>query len=359
MKTASLSIAAGRAKPISITTLEEAREATKKTSKTAALVAVTDFADIDHLNIDTHGSCVDISNPKNDQESQAWPVTHKMYADLIALIRETHMQRQQLHRAEKSLTLQIKAMERRLSGQAKQIASTTRKLPDRDLIEGEASTLLPPMGAMPTPQPSCNEGQAFHDDQLHLAGVAYLATMPLHDARALLNKSRLKIERQLTKLAKQLPVWPWVESIHGFGALGLAQIVGEAGDLSNYANPAKVWKRMGLAVIGGIAQQRVSGAAALDHGYVAHRRAIMFCIGDSLLKKQNEYRELYLLRKEYEVAKANEAGLLIRGKKIGDPPRSDPNGVRTILCIHRRAQRYAEKRLLRDLWRVWRDAVNA
>jgi hypothetical protein len=44
------------------------------------------------------------------------------------------------------------------------------------------------------------------------------------------------IERQSTKameaLAKTLPVWSWAETVRGFGAVSLATIVAEAGDLS-------------------------------------------------------------------------------------------------------------------------------
>lgn len=135
------------------------------------------------------------------------------------------------------------------------------------------------------------------------------------------------------KLAKQLPVWPWWKSVNGLGALGLAQIVGESGDLSNYANPGKLWKRLGLAVIDGKSQRRVSGAAALEHGYSPRRRSVMYCIGDSAIKKQSPYRDLYLERKEYEKAKVPDL---------------------TPMHHHRRAQRYMEKRILKHLWQRWR-----
>lgn len=239
--------------------------------------------------------------------------THHHGAHIIAQIRETHRQRQDLHRAEKSLTLQIKAVERRLSG-AEDRVSPKLNLP-RDLTG--------------------DEGQDTSENQDRPADIAYFATLPLREAREVIKPQRTKLERQMAKLAKQLPIWPWVEAINGFGAIGLAQIVGEAGDLSNYANPGKLWKRMGLAVINGKSQRRVAGAEALEHGYSPVRRSIMYCIGDSMIKKQNAYRELYLSRKEYEAEKV-------------------PDGTK--LLWHRRAQRYMEKRLLRDLWRAWRDS---
>lgn len=168
--------------------------------------------------------------------------------------------------------------------------------------------------------------------------VAALAVGAHLAARKVLTKDLSVIERKITKMAKELHVAPFVEATNGFGWIGLAQIVGEAGDLSNYANPGKVWKRFGLAPHAGRApsEWRKKGGLKAEEweaiGYSPKRRSLIFVIGDSLLKKQGPYRELYLKRKEYEQAKAPEL---------------------TKMAWHRRAQRYMEKRLLRDLWRAW------
>jgi hypothetical protein len=94
---------------------------------------------------------------------------------------------------------------------------------------------------------------------------------------------------------------------------------------------------MGVGLVDGQRQRRTTDAdLAVRMGYNAERRSVLYCIGDSLLKKQNPYRELYLQRKAYEQEKA-------------------PDGTK--MLWHRRAQRYMEKRLLRDLWRAWRDTL--
>jgi hypothetical protein len=155
-----------------------------------------------------------------------------------------------------------------------------------------------------------------------------------------------KIEKQavkeMTRLAETLPAWSaFGVNVRGFGAASLAVIVAEAGDLSLYANPGKLWKRMGLAVVGDVRQGGLSkGASAEDwiaHGYNRQRRSRMWNIGDALIKgnRDGEYRALYLARKEYEIAR-------------------DPE-IKPIKA-HRRAQRYMEKRLLRNLWQAWRRA---
>jgi hypothetical protein len=66
-------------------------------------------------------------------------------------------------------------------------------------------------------------------------------------------KLREDDETRMTQLARSLPVYPWVESVRGAGAIGLATIVAEAGDLSNYSTPGKLWKRLGYAPFDGFA----------------------------------------------------------------------------------------------------------
>lgn len=144
----------------------------------------------------------------------------------------------------------------------------------------------------------------------------------------------------MEQLAVTLPVWPvFGEPIRGFGPASLAAIIAEAGDLSMYANPAKLWKRMGLAVMDGVRQGGLPKSASKEdwiaHGYNRERRSRMWNIGDAIIKgnREGEYRTLYLERKEFELARN---------------PEMKP------IKAHRRAQRYMEKRLLRNLWQAWR-----
>lgn len=140
--------------------------------------------------------------------------------------------------------------------------------------------------------------------------------------------------KQMVKLARKLPGHSFVAGVRGFGDRSFARIVGESGPLHRYANPAKLWKRLGLAVIGGERQRRYSDAemAAL-HGYNPRRRSVSWVAFDSLLKGQGlegPYRVLYDRAK---------AGYLERGW--------------TKMHSHRAAARYAEKKLLLHLWRAW------
>lgn len=167
----------------------------------------------------------------------------------------------------------------------------------------------------------------------------------------------------MERLAAQLPVWEaWGKGVRGFSVRGLAVIVGEAGDLANYPKKGHLWKRMCLAVMGdgdGLDDHRQGNPGTnagkadwIAEGYSKQRRSRMFVIGDSLIKTQGPYREVYLGRKVYEVARAEALGLTVApAAKIPDKRKAE---FRSDGHVHRRAQRYMEKRLLRDLWRAWR-----
>lgn len=243
---------------------------------------------------------------------------------VIDAIVEQWRQRQSWHRAEKSLTLQAKAICRRVVGGDKK---------DADALYNAI------MG----------KGEHVHE----AAGLA--ATQPILSARDTVEAARKGTEKKLTKLALQLPppVVEFCEQTRGLALPSLAAIVGEAGDLSNYSNPAKLWKRMGLAVMpDGGRERRVKGVDAIEHGYNAERRSVMWNIGEALLRAGGAYADLIRERKTIEVAKAEAEGLAVKPSaqiKAGEQARSNGH-------IHNRAKRYAEKRLLRDLWRVWRQS---
>lgn len=150
--------------------------------------------------------------------------------------------------------------------------------------------------------------------------------------------------KSMVKLVKQIPVCEWAERQRGFGLMNLARIIGETGDLSLYANPAKVWKRLGLAPVtkNGITRHPSSwkskgGLTAEEWsevGYCPRRRAIAFVVSECLLKGNGEgqYRSRY-----------NQAKTLFAAKHPEEKP---------IHC-HKHAMLLMVKMLIRDLWVVW------
>jgi hypothetical protein len=276
---------------------------------------------------------------------------------LLAEIRETHRQRQDLLRAELRLTNQIEAIHRRLTGLTKaQRAAAHRRGTGHTSVDAQRASAgaddagdpgLPDDQRTSVAREAGGEGGHTSSDArrsgVPLADLAErealadVWALPLADARALLVSHRKPLDKRLELLVKELPAWSWGGGVRGFGALSLAQIVGETGDLAGYANPAKVWKRMGLAVMpDGTRQRRVAGEGALEHGYSPQRRALMYVVAENLVKlnRDGPYRAYYLAEKERQREKL---------------PDASP------AHIDNRAKRHLAKRLLRDLWRAWRD----
>jgi hypothetical protein len=193
------------------------------------------------------------------------------------------------------------------------------------------------------------------------------------EARAPFEKIEKDCVKEMSMLAATLPVWQaFGKGVHGFGAVSLAVIVAEAGDLDGYDSDAKLWKRMGLAP----GQNRVPPnlskedrkQAWIDRGYNPLRRSRMFVVGESLVKAQvrqvkdedgkdtgerialGPYGEAYLRRKRDTQRTHPEWWQ----DKDGKPKLHEKTGRPTSEHGNKDAQRYMEKKLLRDLWRAWR-----
>lgn len=163
-----------------------------------------------------------------------------------------------------------------------------------------------------------------------------------------LQKTRDGIEKEMKRIVKRLPIWKdFAEGVRGLGDLGLAVIIAECGNLTNYSNPAKVWKRLGLAPVerNGVSMaasnwRKKGGLTAEDWiaiGYSPRRRAEIFaCVGDPLFRAQSvtvgPYRVAYDRRRQ-------------RTEK------THPDW--TAGHSHGDAIRIMTKELLRDLWCAW------
>lgn len=265
-------------------------------------------------------------------------------APIIIEIREQWRRRQAWHGAEKKLTQQAKDLCRRL-------------LEDGDKIEADVIY------------------KAATGDGAHpLASDAFAAMFPLVNARDDIEKQRLLVEARLRKISKQLPISSWVTSIYGATLNSLAAIIGECGDLSKYDNPAKLWKRLGLAPHDGksySAWRRSGGLSAEDWiaaGYSPRRRSAMWNVGGTLIGGMgkgprplvgediedradwSEYQKVFVQRLRHEAVRDPEAHAKppVLNKKTGE--------LRESFSAHAaaRAKRYVEKRFVLHLWQEWR-----
>lgn len=158
---------------------------------------------------------------------------------------------------------------------------------------------------------------------------------------------RTQVEKRMTKLAQTLPGYDFVKAIAGFGDKGFAILIGETGDLSNYATKERVWKRLGLAVIEGERQgRRTNAEEAAKHGYSPKRRSEIWTLADSLFKHQwrgakedapahpiGRYGEIYAARKAHTETRED-----------WTPAHRDND-----------ARRVMTKALVEDLWKAWRQ----
>lgn len=192
-------------------------------------------------------------------------------------------------------------------------------------------------------------GEGQGSDGTHTC-AAFSACIPIVVNSAVARKAwdglRDQAEKEMRRLVRDLPAYPWVQSVRGFGDLGFAIVCGETGDLTTYATKERVWKRLGLAVIDGVRQQRRSNAEeAAAHGYSPKRRAEVWTVADSMFRAQwrgarddapahalGPYGEVYARRKAQTSA----------SESRGWTPKHIDNDARRIMT----------KRLIEDLWRV-------
>lgn len=199
-------------------------------------------------------------------------------------------------------------------------------------------------------------------------------------------------EKEMTKLAKQLPIHDWVcqRDQRGFGVLTLAKVIGECGDLNNYEAPGKLWRRMGCAPFESKGKmqmpstwRRTKGLSSEEWeecGYSPRRRALAYLIGTGLIKQNGRDSDAVIARKmeegiqpnliagpykmRYDLAKARAAELHPewifcnpcegsgKNNKGGTCDNCKGKGEVWMHC-HNHAMLLMSKLLLKELWIAW------
>lgn len=253
---------------------------------------------------------------------------------LVQQVSELWRRRQAWHRAEKSLTLQIKAFCRRLTGGDKDEAGILYKA----LTKETDHALLEP---------------------------ARLSTLPLFVAREAIETERARLEKYLRKLSLQLPGAAYCEATLGLTSMTMGMLIGECPGINSrgfldFDTPSRVWKRMGLAVMpDGQRQRAVSGAEAIEHGYNRTRRSVIWTIGDSLIKSKGPYRAVYDQCKAAELVRLAAKGVTVLPSAKITTKLKETGSYMSDGQVHKRAQRLTEKKLLVDLWVKFRDDAKA
>lgn len=286
-------------------------------------------------------------------------VPHPNVTALVAEIQNMHKLRQGMIRAKNRILLQGMACVRVAIHRPEDYENeaTKKALRDRaDDIYHEAAA---------------DKGHQFHS-----------RIEPYLMAAAPLDEAADDYKKRLEKLGAQLPVASWVKSVKGLGMASFATIVGEAGDIGTYRGPACLWKRMGVAVIGGKAQGKPGAGADAEtwiaHGYRAPRRSVSWNARQHLIMAQGRwrpmfgedvdanpvltpYQRMFAKRVRYETFKCphkRKDGTIILAED-GQPLRIKLAATgKESYSAHAiaRAMRYVEKAMLKHLYLNWRRA---
>lgn len=218
----------------------------------------------------------------------------------------------------------------------------------RTAINNRASRVV--AAAMNGKPPHADDVDVFEDVQFDLSVLAEM----IRPADA----AREAIEKRMKKLVRVLPAYAWVLDVRGLGDLGFAVIVGEAGDIGNYPNPAKLWKRLGLAPIekGGETRaastwRREKGLDGDDWtaaGYSPKRRAEIYAVvGQPLFRAQTGKVD----EETGEVLKEPGRYRVIYDQRRARTAETHPDWTKAHSNMD--GLRIMSKRLIVDLWSEW------
>ena len=265
------------------------------------------------------------------------------YQEIIGGIVELHRMRQGVIKAQKALVQQAQAQIRRCLVRASDLADAESKERARKLTANVYAEAVK---------------DPAHEH--HLRILPYLlAAEPVVDHRA-------NYEREMVRLAKKLPVYPWVKGVKGLGDISSATLVGEAGDIGKYRDHSALWKRLGLAVIAGRRQGDPGQAASKEdwivHAYNKQRRSVSYIAREHVIGGMGKWRPTFGEDvnanpdlTEYQRIFAERAR---REAVTLDLPVTESASGKESYKKHvsMRAHRYVEKRMVRDLYRAWRQA---
>lgn len=286
----------------------------------------------------------EITSPRQEPQSSL-PIPSSQI-DAITAINETWRMRQGLVKAMTKLSLQAQASIR--EGRSKEDAASLYREVSKNESHPQYGIIAPYLGAM--------EPLAFF---------------------------RGEYEKQLIRAVKTLPIYTWAKGVSGLGEPSLAGIIGECSGLNVETNEwwtvgqmksvSAMWKRLGLAVMGGVRQGDATAGLTkadwVEHGYVKTRRSVIWNVGECVVKAQwRKENTVHAYGKFYGEEKArlqalNESGeyaeqavrIVERMKKAGSKPLAENLAGRlTPGHINNRAKRHMTKRLIRDLWIEWR-----
>lgn len=171
-------------------------------------------------------------------------------------------------------------------------------------------------------------GQSHSDNPGSAADNISPLVAVLRESVAPIDERVSELERDIRTIVRTLPEWDgFFAGVRGVAEVSAANMLAIVGDPAKWSNPAKMWKRLGLA-------PRVAGDTTGETTYRPHARAVMWVIGDCLIKSGSPYKAVYNARREHTAT-------------------THPDWTK--IHSHKDAHRVMVKRLACDLW-TWTRA---
>lgn len=161
-----------------------------------------------------------------------------------------------------------------------------------------------------------------------------------------------RYEAKMKEVVQTIPIWNWAKEIRGLGAINVANIVAEAGDIGAYPNHSALWYKFGLAPPDSYKRVMESGKVAFVKPL--ERRAVSWNMGDGLMKGNFAKPPKDLSDDEAKAFRdANPLEyrrIFIESRDVYAEKFPDWSKLHNMRAAHR----YMEKKLLRDMYNEWR-----
>lgn len=194
-----------------------------------------------------------------------------------------------------------------------------------------------PKGKWPTPNDA--DRQAVRETYPELFAAVELLEKGLPVEKAKIGGLNF-YRREIEKAVQKLPIKEWIDSVPGLGYAAAGYLLGITGDPAKYPHPRMMVKRLGVAPKDAYFSEQYG-----KNLVPRETRAITlyWCV-DSLIKKQNKYRDVYLNEKRRLVALHPDWAKANYDPKTATGTTKNADG---------RAYLRAATVLIYDLWAVW------
>jgi hypothetical protein len=185
--------------------------------------------------------------------------------------------------------------------------------------------------------------------------------------------------REMKRVVKHHPAWPWLDAVKGMGPTLSTKILGLIGDVSKFDTVSKLWAFSGYGLKNGAngVPERQRPVKGEKLSYNRRLKTAVYLAGDSFIKSRSPYRDFYDDAKaRYRLTKQAQPLSVASGVALDDlPDRDTTEGKKDLDAMIKAAnsaageevvwsdghndnaaRRVMVKVFLSHLWEVWREA---